>query len=135
MYFAVEFPWQAGEKAAAIQAYDFLPMVTGQLVMEFGLPLVAAGLALWNWRIGRADVRGAMTLGGAMFAMWAVRWALMAHHADHPDEIPASYRQHGASGVVQAADYVAGMTDRYALATYARIFGADAAAAIGLPGA
>jgi dGTPase len=60
--------------------------------------------------------------------------ALMAHHADRPDEIPATYRQHGASGVVQAADYVAGMTDRYALATYARVFGADAAAAIGLPG-
>jgi dGTP triphosphohydrolase len=36
--------------------------------------------------------------------------------------------------VVQAADYVAGMTDRYALATYAHIYGADAAAASGLPG-
>jgi dGTPase len=60
--------------------------------------------------------------------------ALMAHHTDHPDEIPASYRQHGASVVVQAADYVAGMTDRYALSTYGRVFGADAAAAIGLPG-
>ena len=60
--------------------------------------------------------------------------ALMAHHTDHPDEIPASYRQHGASVVVQAADYVAGMTDRYALSTYARVFGTDAAAAIGLPG-
>ena len=61
--------------------------------------------------------------------------ALMAHHTDHPDEIPASYRQHGASVVVQAADYVAGMTDRYALSTYGRVFGTDAAAAIGLPGA
>jgi hypothetical protein len=30
---------------------------------------------------------------------------------------------------------VAGMTDRYALATYARVFGADAAAALGLSGA
>jgi dGTPase len=61
--------------------------------------------------------------------------ALMAHHADHPEEIPASYRQHGASAVVQAADYVAGMTDRYALSTYARVFGTDAASALGLPGA
>jgi len=60
--------------------------------------------------------------------------ALMDHHLSHADEIPASYRQHGASLVVQAADYVAGMTDRYALATYARVFGADAAAATGLPG-
>jgi dGTPase len=61
--------------------------------------------------------------------------ALMAYHADHADEIPASYRQHGASVVTQAADYVAGMTDRYALSTYAKVFGADAAAAIRLPGA
>ncbi|HEX5578999.1 MAG TPA: HD domain-containing protein [Candidatus Limnocylindria bacterium] len=61
--------------------------------------------------------------------------ALMAHHLDHADEIPASYRQHGASVVVQAADFVAGMTDRYALSTYARVFGSDAAAAMGLSGA
>jgi dGTPase len=61
--------------------------------------------------------------------------ALMAYHTDHAEEIPASYRQSGASEVVQSADYVAGMTDRYALSTYARVFGADAAAAIGLPGA
>ena len=60
--------------------------------------------------------------------------ALMDHHLANADEIPTSYRQHGASVVVQAADYVAGMTDRYALATYARVFGADAAAASGLPG-
>jgi dGTPase len=61
--------------------------------------------------------------------------ALMAHHIDHPDEIPASYRQSGAPVVVQAADYVAGMTDRFALATYARAFGTDAAAALGLSSA
>jgi dGTPase len=61
--------------------------------------------------------------------------ALMEHHLAHPDEIPPSYRQAAAPLVVQAADYVAGMTDRFALATYARVFGADAATATGLPGA
>jgi dGTPase len=60
---------------------------------------------------------------------------LMEHHLAHPEEIPPSYRQDAAPLVVQAADYVAGMTDRYALATYARVFGGDAAAATGLPGA
>jgi dGTPase len=60
--------------------------------------------------------------------------SLMEHHLLHPDEIPASYRQDDAALVVQAADYVAGMTDRFALATYARVFGAEAAAATGLPG-
>jgi dGTPase len=61
--------------------------------------------------------------------------ALMEHHVGDPADIPPSYRQDAAPLVVQAADYVAGMTDRYALATYARVFGADAAAATGLPGA
>jgi dGTPase len=39
-----------------------------------------------------------------------------------PDEIPASYRQGEASLVVQAADYISGMTDRYAIATHERLF-------------
>jgi dGTPase len=60
--------------------------------------------------------------------------ALVEHHLAHPGEIPQTYRQDSAALVVQVADYVAGMTDRYALATYARVFGADAAAATGLPG-
>ena len=47
---------------------------------------------------------------------------LMDWHLDHPDEIPASYRQVEATLVVQAADYIAGMTDRFALATHDRLF-------------
>jgi dGTPase len=47
---------------------------------------------------------------------------LMDWHLEHPEEMPASYRQHDAPVVVQAADYVAGMTDRYALATHDRLF-------------
>ena len=47
---------------------------------------------------------------------------LMDWHLDHPDEIPDSYRQHEAPLVVQAADYIAGMTDRFALATHDRLF-------------
>jgi dGTPase len=60
--------------------------------------------------------------------------ALVEHHLAHPQEIPETYRQDSAGLVVQVADYVAGMTDRYALSVYARVFGADAAAATGLPG-
>jgi dGTPase len=47
---------------------------------------------------------------------------LMEWHVAHPEEIPDSYRQHDAPLVVQAADYIAGMTDRYALATHDRLF-------------
>jgi dGTPase len=47
---------------------------------------------------------------------------LMDWHLEHPEEIPDSYRQHAAPLVVQAADYIAGMTDRFALATHDRLF-------------
>jgi dGTPase len=48
---------------------------------------------------------------------------LMDHHLDHPHEIPATYREHAAPVVVQAADYVAGMTDRFALIIHDRLAG------------
>jgi dGTPase len=47
---------------------------------------------------------------------------LMDWHLAHPDEIPDSYRQHDAPVVVQAADYISGMTDPYATATHERLF-------------
>jgi dGTPase len=47
---------------------------------------------------------------------------LVDWHLEHPDEIPRTYRQHEAPLTVQVADYVAGMTDRFALATHDRIF-------------
>lgn len=50
---------------------------------------------------------------------------LMDHHLVHPEDIPASYRDNDADRVVQATDYIAGMTDRYALITHERLFGDD----------
>lgn len=47
---------------------------------------------------------------------------LADHHLAHPDEIPASYREIEAPLVVQVSDYVAGMTDRFALALHERLF-------------
>ena len=47
---------------------------------------------------------------------------LMDWHLAHPDEIPDSYREHDAPVVVQAADYISGMTDRFAVATHDRLF-------------
>ena len=47
---------------------------------------------------------------------------LMDWHLAHPDEIPDSYREHEAPLVVQAADYISGMTDRFAVATHERLF-------------
>ena len=47
---------------------------------------------------------------------------LMDYHLEHPEELPDSFRETDATAVVQAADYVAGMTDRFALATHERLF-------------
>jgi dGTPase len=47
---------------------------------------------------------------------------LMDWHLEHPDEIPDTYRQTDATAVVQAADYISGMSDRYALATHDGLF-------------
>jgi dGTPase len=43
---------------------------------------------------------------------------LVDHHLAHPDQIPASYREDDAPLVTQVADYVAGMTDRFAVAVH-----------------
>jgi dGTPase len=48
---------------------------------------------------------------------------LMDHHLDHPDDLPSTYRDNDADRVVQATDYVTGMTDRFALRTHERLFG------------
>ena len=51
----------------------------------------------------------------------AILRGLMDHHLAHPDQLPDTYREHEAALVTQVADYVAGMTDRYALAARDRI--------------
>ena len=47
---------------------------------------------------------------------------LVEWHLAHPEDIPATFRQQEAPATVQVADYVAGMTDRFALATHDRLF-------------
>jgi dGTPase len=47
---------------------------------------------------------------------------LMDWHIEHPEDVPDSFTRNGVPPHVQAADYVAGMTDRFALATHDRLF-------------
>jgi dGTPase len=57
---------------------------------------------------------------------------LVDHHLAHPDELPASFRQTDDELVVQVVDYVAGMTDRFALASYERLYGTAPLASVGV---
>jgi len=57
----------------------------------------------------------------------AILTDLMDHHLADPELIPETYREHHAPVVVQAADYVAGMTDRFALGVHAALSGRSAA--------
>jgi dGTPase len=53
--------------------------------------------------------------------------ALFARYSAHPDDLPAEWSE-GLAGMDEAArarriaDFIAGMTDRYALAEHARLF-------------
>ncbi len=47
---------------------------------------------------------------------------LVGYFGEHPDEIPGSYRHQGSSTMTQVVDYVAGMTDRFAISTHDRLF-------------
>jgi dGTPase len=48
---------------------------------------------------------------------------LVEHHLAHLDELPPTFRETDDEPIVRVVDYVAGMTDRFALATYERLIG------------
>jgi dGTPase len=47
---------------------------------------------------------------------------LVRYYQDHPEEVPDSYTVPEAEPLTRAIDYVAGMTDRYALHNHDRLF-------------
>jgi dGTPase len=47
---------------------------------------------------------------------------LFAYYLDHPEEVPAEYHRAPGDLPTRVADYIAGMTDRYALRTYEQLF-------------
>ncbi len=54
---------------------------------------------------------------------------LVDHHLAHPEEMPESFGAGDDPLILRVTDYVAGMTDRYALATHARLFAGEVPAA------
>ena len=47
---------------------------------------------------------------------------LFAYYLEHPDQLPAEYHRSPGRPAHPVADHIAGMTDRYALRTYQRLF-------------
>ena len=47
---------------------------------------------------------------------------LFAYYLDHPDAVPAEYHRAPGDLPTRIADYIAGMTDRYALRVYEQLF-------------
>ena len=47
---------------------------------------------------------------------------LFQHYLEHPDELPAEHQRAPGDLTTRVADHIAGMTDRYALRTYERLF-------------
>ena len=48
--------------------------------------------------------------------------SLFAHYLDHPDQVPEEYHRAPGDLPTRVADYIAGMTDRYALRVYEQLF-------------
>ncbi len=48
--------------------------------------------------------------------------SLFSYYLDHPDEVPEEYLSAPGDLPTRVADYIAGMTDRYAMRTYERLF-------------
>jgi dGTPase len=48
--------------------------------------------------------------------------ALFSHYLEHPDEVPEEYHRAPGDLPTRVADYIAGMTDRYALRAYEQLF-------------
>ena len=47
---------------------------------------------------------------------------LFSHYLEHPEDVPEEYHRAPGELPTHIADYIAGMTDRYALRTYERLF-------------
>ena len=48
--------------------------------------------------------------------------ALCSHYVDHPEDVPPEYHRSPGDLPTRVADYIAGMTDRFAVRTYQRLF-------------
>jgi len=91
----------------------------GRPVVEMREPEAAAMEALRDFLFERVYVIPETAAARARYE--AIVEDLFRHYVAHPDEIPDEYRAADAGVATRAADFVSGMTDRYALTKHEEI--------------
>jgi dGTPase len=104
--------------ASLVQAVLDESMRTGEIAMEPGH--LAVMLELRTFMFERVYLRPAVE-AQRQRAREIVR-GLVDYYSNHADEIPSTYRHDDADELTNVIDYVAGMTDRYAIRTWDELF-------------
>ena len=99
---------------------DLIDQSEDQAEVHLSAPVFAALDALRDFMFEQVYMR-ATALGEHEKAVKLIR-DLFAHYLEHPDEMPPEYHQAPGDLPTRVADFIAGMTDRYALRTYERLF-------------
>src|SRR6188768_3984205 len=121
--FADRIAYLAHDALDALRAGVLSPDAFPPTVLErFGEPGREWISSMINAVIEESLRTGAVRMDNATLEVMNELRDLMDWHLEHPEEIPDTYRQDEAGPQTQAADYIAGMTDRFALATHDRLF-------------
>ena len=99
---------------------DLIDQSEDQAEVQLSPPVFAALDALRDFMFEQVYLR-ATSHGEHEKAVKLIR-DLFAHYLEHPDEMPPEYHQAPGDLPTRVADFIAGMTDRYALRTYERLF-------------
>jgi dGTPase len=99
---------------------DLIDRSEDQAEIQLSPPVFAALDALRDFMFEQVYMR-ATAMGENEKAVKLIR-DLFAHYLEHPDEMPPEYHQAPGDLPTRVADFIAGMTDRYALRTYERLF-------------
>lgn len=96
--------------------------VAGAQLVQLSEPVRQAADALRDFLFARV-YQPINSAEATVKAQRAVRW-LYQHHVEHPEQVPEEFARSLADGDTErvAADYVASMTDRYALARFEELY-------------
>jgi dGTPase len=99
---------------------DLVATSQGQPQVQLSPPVFAALDELRDFMFAEVYLREGAR-GDHERAMKVLR-DLFRHFLEHPDELPDEYHRAPGDLPTRVADYIAGMTDRFALRTYERLF-------------